>query len=391
MRRAAVALAVAIAVHALALLVVGGWYLADRDDGDEPVPTTAPTPFDDVTVIALAPDVKIPELAAVGPADELGTAQTHPLPNAPVDLPGERAADSGGGAKAGDTAFAERRDRADDDALRAELWNGKSGHQAAHERSGRAKSPEAVHRDRTGDVGDRAVAASGRAASAGDTHDHGGGIATLARGRDSIAGATTPAEPGSSRANATPVMTEPGPHATDTRQRATTASDPANAAAASNERAPGPYEIAPPSAAGSAPTGVAGSPAPGQLANARGTDTGATTANARPGPRDLTITAQPQDAYFRTLFARLDKTIVFPHDLALDLRSGRPIATFSIRTDGTIADITLEVPSLPGFNQELLRALATLKRLPPPPASLLAGQPVMRVRIEWAFDAGILR
>src|SRR5215470_13871915 len=133
MRRAAAALAIAIAVHALALLVVCEWYLAVRDGGDdEPAVATAPAPIDDVTVIALAPDVKIPELAVVGPADELGVAQTHPLPNAPVDLPGERAADTGGGARPGNTAFAERRDRADDDALRAEFWNGKPAHQAAH-------------------------------------------------------------------------------------------------------------------------------------------------------------------------------------------------------------------------------------------------------------------
>jgi hypothetical protein len=392
MRRAAAALAVAIAVHALALLVVCEWYLAVRDDGaDEPAPIAAPSPVDDVTVVALAPDVKIPELAVAGPADELGQAQTHPLPNAQVDLPGERAADAGGGARPGDTAFAERRDRADDDALRHELWNDKPGHQAAHERSGRAKSPEAIHRDPHDALGDRPVAPDGHAASRGDARDRGGGVAKLARGSDPIAGATKPADPGASRANPTPVMTDPGPHATDTRERAATASDSANAAAASHERAPGPYEIAPPSAGGSAPTGVAGAAAPGQLANARGSDTAATTANARPGPRDLTVTAQPQDSYFRALFARLDKAIIFPHDLALDLRSGRPIATFTIRADGTIADIALEVPSLPGFNQELLRALATLKRLPPPPASLLAGQPVMRVRIEWAFDAGILR
>ena len=113
---------------------------------------------------------------------------------------------------------------------------------------------------------------------------------------------------------------------------------------------------------------------------------------AKKGNRDTGIVAAPQDPYFRTLFVRLEKAIVFPKDLALDLRAGKPTAEMVLRADGTIGRTEIAISSgLTGFDRELLRAIGTLGRLPAPPATLLEGRSEIRVRIEWAFDPGILR
>jgi hypothetical protein len=388
----AAALGAAAAVHALIGLAI----LASWPEPAVPPPDDESRASDgEITTVALAEPAPTttPPPAVRGGADELGAAQTHPLPAQHVDLPGAQAASRGGGVRAGETAFTERRDPSHDDALRHEPWNDKAGHQSAHERTARrSASPEAIHRDDTHAIGDRARAAAGSVASSGDARGQGAGIAPRGGHDEPIAGAANPPPtPGSSRASTTAAMTDPGAHAADVVPHATTAADATNAAAASHVIAPAPFEITPASAGGRAPTGVAGTPAPGQLDGGRGAGTAAATAQVRVGARDLTVTATTQDPYFRALFAKLGAAITYPRDLALDLRSGRPVATFTLRADGAIADVEIAVPSLPGFNRELVRALVALAHLPPPPPSLLAARTSVRVRVEWAFDPGILR
>jgi len=410
-RRLAVALGVAVAVHLLAWVVFRGWPL-DRGTLEaltvERPDDKSRAALEQITVVELARgDVdeipQIPLAALLGPADEVGVAQTHPNPDQAVDLPGQRAASRGGGATAGETAFTERHDPTTDVPIRHEPWNAKRDYQSVHDRTGRKpQSPEAIRRDDRRDVADRA--AKLRVASAGELQAS-NGLAPAGRGtgaaepattrdeRDAPAGTVTAAATeGAIRPNPTPAMVDPGTQATDTPKRADTASDDTNAAAASRETRPGPYEITPPTADGSARSGVRGDQAPGQLGTSTGTGTAATQWGAARGKRDLSIQAEPQDPYFRTLFTKLERAVVFPRQLALELRAGRPIAELVLRADGTIAGTAIAVSSgTAGFDRELIRAIGTLKRLPPPPASLLAGKPEIRVRVEWAFDPGILR
>jgi TonB family protein len=211
--------------------------------------------------------------------------------------------------------------------------------------------------------------------------------------RDANAGVVTPqASDGAVRPNPTAPMADPGPTSTDTPKRADKPSDDTNPTAASHDQKSGPFEVTPPGSGGPQRAGVDGKPATGQLATSSGSGTGATTWGGPRGARDLAVTAEAQDPYFRQLFARLGKTIVFPHDLMLQLRTGRPIAELVLRADGTITQTAIAVPcGTPGFDRELLRAIGTLKRLPAVPVALLHGKPEIRVRVEWAFDPGILR
>jgi outer membrane biosynthesis protein TonB len=343
---------------------------------------------------------EIPVAALVGPADELGQAQTHPNPNADVEIAGARAASRGGGApEAGTTSFTERRDPTHDVPIRHELWNGGRDYRSAHEATApTAASPEAIHRDRDHDIADRArttttASAGGERPSTGQATGHADGVATGADPHAPAAGATAPASrDGAIRPNPTAPLVEPGARATDTPERAPAATDNTGAAASSRETKPGPFEITPPATGGTARSGVAGAPAPGQTTTGSGTGTAATMWGAQRGNRDVGIVAAPQDPYFRTLFARLEKAIVFPKDLALDLRSGKPTAEMVLRADGTIGRTAIVITSgLAGFDRELLRAIGTLGRLPAPPAALLEGRTEIRVTIEWAFNPGILR
>src|SRR5262245_14593949 len=152
-RRAATALVVAALLHLalLAVLALVPWTPQRiRGLARAPAPTEiAPPPPTIVAAISLI-DVAVPALtveAVTGPGDSIGLAGTHPLPRASADLPGRRAAERGGGADGGPATWTGRRDKADDAALRAEVWNGADDYRSAHRDVDRApRSPEALSR-----------------------------------------------------------------------------------------------------------------------------------------------------------------------------------------------------------------------------------------------------
>ncbi|MEJ7597402.1 MAG: TonB family protein [Kofleriaceae bacterium] len=411
-RRLALALGVAAGTHLLAWFAVRDW----RTDGITVVRSSEIAPGSTVereqatelTMVELAtlPAAGIPEIplsALRGPADEVG-ARTHPAPDQAAEIAGQVAASRGGGGASGATQFTGRRDQTTDVPIHHELWNGKRDYQSAHEKTARtARSPEAVRQSREQDIGDRAkatrVASAGAAQVSTGGAEAGRGPATIApvgapsAGGTAPAGTQTPAaQAGAMRPNPTPAQVEPGVHSTDVPVRGPTPTDNTNTAAASRDLKAGPFEITPPATGGTARTGVAGTPAPGQSAAGRSTGTAQTRWGVAKGPRNLGITAEAQDPYFRTMFARLGKIVVYPRNLAIELRSGRPIAELTLRADGGLSRATIAVPSgKPEFDKELVRAIGVLGRLPPPPASLLEGRLEIRVRIEWVFDPGILR
>ena len=414
--RLALALGIAAGTHLLAWAVLADWRVEPEDvvtssenTSSEHTPASpAEREATELTMVELAtwPAAGLPEIplsALRGPADETG-ARTHPDPARNDEIAGQLAASRGGGGASGATRFTGRRDQTTDVPIQREAWNGKRDYQSAHERSARmARSPEAVRQSPVQDVGDRAKAT--RVASAGAEQvstggaEAGRGPATIApvgapsTGGTAPAGTQTPAaHDGAMRPNPTPAQVEPGVHSTDVPVRGPTSTDDTNTAAASRERKPGPYEITPPSTGGPARTGVAGAPAPGQSTTGRASGTAQTPWGVAKGPRNLGIMAEAQDPYFRTMFARLGKLVVYPRNLALELRAGRPIAELTLRSDGGISRAAIAVPSgKVEFDRELVRAIGVLGRLPPPPASLLDGRSEIRVRIEWVFDPGILR
>ena len=102
--------------------------------------------------------------------------------------------------------------------------------------------------------------------------------------------------------------------------------------------------------------------------------------------------ASRTDPYLRELLRRLDGAVVFPHDLELDLRSGRVIAAMVVRADGEISSVTVTTSSgFDGFDQELVRALRAIGPLDPVPASLLAHARALRVIIPYTFRNPMIR
>ena len=115
--------------------------------------------------------------------------------------------------------------------------------------------------------------------------------------------------------------------------------------------------------------------------------TGATRAEAPVGAGGLAPVAAPTDPYFRAFLRRLSGLVEYPKSLALDMRSGRVIATFRLAADGGVGDIRLLAPSAyEGFDQALVAALRTHRparsgaRPPPRRAPLADRQGPVHVR-----------
>lgn len=413
-RIAAIAL-IAIAAHVAVLAVVDVvavelWGdapapvspVSSRDPAATIAPTSAPAPVD-VSVVALVdPEHTPPPLAVWGPGDLAGWANTHPFPAASIDRPGDTAAEAGGGATGGDTVWTGRRDRLDDATLLAEPWNGGTDYRAAHDRRDDAQSStEAIHRDPTFAPGDRATAPVAHAGASVASHGATDGIGAgdgdaLWRDADPRFGL----KPGHDQAVRTdgatqrtrdPAYAETGARSADVTTRGDHTADDQAVAAASKETNPDVYDLTP-AQSGGTDLGVAGEPGDGPTTDGTGDGEGATRSHAAKGDRDLAVKATAQDPYFRAVLVRLGKEVQFPRDLAVDLRSGRPIAAFVLAADGTVSDIRLHTTSgFRGFDAELLRAVRTLKDLGPVPDRLLDGRSRLRVLVPFEFRSPLAR
>lgn len=415
-RRIAAVVAIAIAAHVAVLALIdrlavefwgaSSWPAAAparaAASDDVTAPSAAP-PMLDVAVVALVdPAHTPPPMAVWGPGDLVGWSSTHPLPAAAIDRPGDTAAEAGGGATGGATIWAGRRDRLDDATLLAEPWNGGTDYRTAHDdRDDHAESVEAIHRDPAFAAGDRATAkaahAGGPVASHGATDGLGAGDGDavwrdadprfgLVPGHDQAVRTA-----GATQTTRTPALAETGARSADVTTRGERTADDQAVAAASAETNPDVYDLTP-SQSGGTDRGVAGAAGDGALTDGTGTGEGATRAHAAKGDRDLAVKATAQDPYWRELIVRLGKEIVFPRDLAIDLRSGRPIAAFVLAADGTVSDIRLHTTSgFRGFDAELLRAVRTLKDLGPVPDRLLDGRSKLRVLVPFEFRSPLAR
>jgi len=411
-RRVAVVIVGALAIHGVVLVALDQlsvhWRLVPTTAASasavetEPTPTAAPGPID-ISVVSLLDDAHTPPpLAVWGPGDLAGFSGTHPLPNASVDRPGDRAAERGGGATGGPTVWTGRRDDLDDATLLAEPWNDGADYRAAHDgASHRSSSTEALHRQPTPSAGDRAVQRlardGGEVASHGMTDGLGAGDGdALWRDADPRFGLKPGHEQavragGATQPNHDASFSDRGSTSADVLTRGDRTRDDQVVAAASTQTAPDPYDLTP-AQSGGTDRGVAGKAGAGALADGTGSGEAATRADATRGARDLAIKATPQDPYFRELFTRLGKEVRFPRDLAVQLRSGRSIAAFTLAGDGTVSDIRLHASSgFSGFDEELLRAVKMLHDLPPVPARLLDGRVRLRVLVPFEFRNPVVR
>jgi TonB family protein len=410
-RRLAAVIAGALGAHALVIAGLDeiGVYWGAPPDEPAPVPADreaelplSPGPLDVDVIALLDPAHTPPPMAVWGPGDLAGFAATHPLPNASVDRPGERAAERGGGATGGEAVWTGRRDRLDDAMLLAEPWNDGVEYRAAHDGNARtSSSTEALHRQPDPAAGDRQVQRlakdGGEVASKGATSGVGAGDGdTIWRDADPRFGLKPGKEQAVKRGGATQpnrdaAFSDQGTASADVTRRGSRTRDSETVAAASAQTAPDPFDLTP-AQSGGTDRGVDGDRGKGALADGTGRGEGATRADATSGARDLAIKARPQDPYFRALYARLGKEVQFPQDLALDLKSGRVVGAFVLAADGGVSDIRLHSSSgFRGFDDELLRALRTLTDLGAVPGRLLDGRTELRILVPFEFKNPIVR
>lgn len=360
---------------------------------------SAPIDAQAVGLIAVLPPA-IPLDAILGTGDDLGGTGRAARPTS-ADLPGDRAADRGGGGEGGADTWTDRRDRADDAALRKQVWTSDQAYLAARA-AGRtpAASPEAITRRPEASYGDREprplAVQGGAEVAVGDATGAGNGGVPTAAGDDDTRIGRAGADQPERRDGATTRVQEAafvdrGERAVDVARRGPTADDRA-VAASSDQRRTDPFDLTPPRSGGGAGEGVRGAPGPGLAADGWGTGTEAARAWADDGDGGAPTWASRRDPYFLELFRKLDQRIVYPRALAMALVSGRVVAQLTVRADGTLEDISIHASSgHEQFDDQLTGALRAVGKLGPVPAAVLAGRGALRVRIPYTFKSPVIQ
>jgi TonB family protein len=417
-RRVAPALAVAALVHGGLIWWLGNGLLPALPRPSMSAPARSPAPAlpasaSSVTLITLRdqrPGATIPlgpPQRTVDGSDDHGSLRPgHPAPLHSRDLPGERAASAGGGAPGGRDSWTGRRDREN---FQSQAWNDPERNRLPRNRRHAARapaSPESWVRQPERGFDDRsesrpAARAGAVAPAPGGTHARSqGGPADLPRAErdrddadpvlDSPPGAPAPrALPGATGPRGQ-ALADPGASATEAPARGPIA-DRHDVAAASAEPDPAPIEMTSPRAGGTR-TGVAGRHGHGVSAQGRDHGSSATTAAAPRGPGRLSVRARRHDPYFRRMYERLDRHIVFPHDLALSLRQGEVVVAFTLSAGGDVSRLSMQKTSgFAAFDRELVRALGAAAPFGPVPEALLQGRPEITVVVPYMFRNPLIR
>lgn len=406
------AIAIAVGVHAVVVPLI--WIELELADAERQaiaaaadraaVPRLALGPVQGVTLgdpSSLGEPLRI----AVGAGNHISFDTTHPLPNAGFDAPGATAAWRGGGDVGGRAEYGEHHYR---QTASAQLWDGqRAKRQPRDGDDGRARSDEWMVRERERGFDDRTARVERRSRVGDEVGAAGVEDGVGARADDTPAPAPRweLADPmfdsGAQRRQARQdhaglgtrketALTAVGERATEGRTRGPTRDD-AHVAAASRERDPLPIDVDSPSSGGRA-SGVRGAPAPGAASNGWGTGRGATRADAPRGAGSPAAEASRGDAYFRRMYARVDRVIRFPRERALRLQQGLVVARLVLRPDGQISTVEMARSSgYDDFDQELVRALRAAAPFGPVPARLLGQQRELTVLTPYDFKNPLIR
>ncbi len=410
-RPAALAGALALVLHVPLVVYVASWWRTSAVGGQEPQGPRAEVgvPIGDVAVVTLLDDAPLGPLidpVLLGAGDVAGAGQTHPLPNAEVELPGREAAARGGGEVGGSETWTGRDDAFE---LRAQSWNHPSRYRSPHVKSGRLRrSPEAIARAETRGYGDRhsgvaraaegvergqpgTLAGTGSGASSGSVEERSWQDA------DPIFDGDPARMIAQRRAGATQLTREPafvdrGATAADTSRRGR-AQDDEETAGASNETNPMPFDLAQARAGGAKNgQGVRGSRGSGPSDRGRGTGSAATRADLTPGDALPSVYAERQNPYFRRMYAQLDELVRFPKELAYSLDQGQVVVTFMLRGDGTFSGVTVfQSSGFDSFDREVTSAVKRAGPFGPVPRSVLGNRAAIIVRLPYAFRNSLIR
>ena len=313
-------------------------------------------------------DVVLPPL---GPADHLARRPSSPWPRAAVvDAPDRRAASRGGGAEGGSESWTGREDREE---LRAQPWNDPGRYRLPrHRTAGERLTTEA--RARTPRAG---LDASYRP--------------RLPRRRGPGPSGTVDPRP------ARPLVAQ-GPTATDAHRAApfdpeVRSRDDAEAAQASDERRPQPFDLGRPRSGGPHDgAGVTGPVVDDGHARHDGDGAGGTPLDVARGPGQPSTRARMQDDYFRRLHARVLERVRWPRALAVELEQGEVVVSFILRRDGSVSEVRVAKPS--GFvdlDDAVVTAIRQASPFGPVPATLVEGRGDLRVNTPFLFENPLIR
>lgn len=338
-----------------------------------------------------------PHAPPLGPADHAG-ASSSPWPRADLDAPDRRRADAGGGAQGGSLSFTGRDDREE---LRDQLWNDPSQNRVPRVRTApdratteaRPRTPrpalDTTRRSRR-ELAREAQKLSAPVAPPRPSLERAGDAGQAAVASPAVSGAnvTRPASPlvaaGPTAVNAArAALDEPRPR------------DDLDAAQASDERHPQPFELTTPRAGG--PTGGSGVAGPREddghsaRATVQRAGAGGTPLDVPLGRGQPATLARLQDAYFRFLYARVLERVKYPPELAITFEQGEVVVTFTLRRDGTVADMKVARPSgFVAFDSAVLTAIREAQPFGPVPTSVSSGGDV-RVNAPFTFDNPLIR
>jgi TonB family protein len=311
-----------------------------------------------------------PVTAPVGPADFLTPSPSSPSPRADIDAPDPRAAARGGG---GDPEeYTGRRDREE---LRAQPYNDPRAYRIPRLRTAADRAtPEALAR-----VPEPALANQQRRGRARARVDD---PALL---REALAEAVQGAS-GDLVARATQPLVEAGAAATEATRHARERDD-TSAAQASNERHPEELDLTRPGSAAAA--AAAG---PSRDAPPSHTGLGGTPQDVPEGHGQAASRALLQDAYFRNLYARVIERVRFPPELAISFEQGEVVVEFSLRPDGTVAEVRVARPSgYKAFDAAVVTAIRAAGPFGPLPRGFAPAGADLHVSAPFLFDNPLIR
>lgn len=342
---------ISVAVHAAALV---GLYLHEPPREPATVvlaltPTrgaAAPPVVEDNAVLLGAPP-----LPPLGPADFLAPREV--APRSGLDVP--------------DLHAASRPDaigREDREELRSQLWNDPTAYRIPRVRTGdRRATNEALSRTpRPGlDAAQRKRATLARLERVAPPRTGGSPDPEAAR---AVTGALESA--------AAHAFIAAGPTAVDTSHSAPfddaqAPRDDSTSAQASDERHPEPFDL--------------------------GHDGGGSSLDVERGAGQPSTRARRQDDYFRRLHARVLERVRWPRALAVALEQGEVVVTFTLRRDGTVAQVLVARPS--GFHDlddAVITAIHEAAPFGPVPSSIPGGaNGDVRISAPFTFENPILR
>lgn len=331
----------------------------------------------------------------IGPADQLSPRQVSPFPNADVDAPDPRAAGHAGGGTGAPLRYTGRNDQGD---LRQQPWNDPDDYRLPrHADDVRRAAPESIARlPRPGlDTQEKDRAPVARAAQPAPRPSPAPAPDGAGNGPpERLAPPAAKAQDGEIAPRTGQPGVAQGARATEADQRGPEG-DTTETAQASDEKHPGVIEFTRPSSGGRGGQGVAG-PRPGAgdsaAADRNGKGQGGSPQNVATGDGAPSTRAKAQDAYFRKLHQKIEDTVKYPPELALDLEQGELVVSFTLHQDGTVSSVRISRSSgIAAFDDAVVVAVKRAAPFGPVPEAVRGGASSIQVTTPFVFSNPVIR